>query len=422
LQWCCRALGFALVFLRLPALPAPGTVVELSGHWETTRDRQGPHFSGRLREQPSALLRGLGDALPAPGAAFQGRALALATADGGRELRLLDWRAEPAESPATRASRLAGPDRRTRWARQWTRHFPPADAPLARAFLLGERRGLPWRLNRAFRDAGIAHILAVSGQHVAIFLLMLRLVLAPVLGSRGAFRAEALLLALLPALLLVWGGAAPVLRALLMAGYLLLWRRRGGRPHTREALALAALCEFCLRPGVLLTPGFLLSYLATFALLAGLPREDPPQARGARLRWQLRAGLQASLLCSAAVLPVLLLCFRQLPLLGPLWNLVAGVFCAPALGLGWAALPFAPLPGAAWAAWPAALALRGLAAVALWAGGPLALVIHPAPPPGWTWLAWSLGFHRLAGGRLGRTGALLLATPLLALLVRGAMP
>jgi ComEC/Rec2-related protein len=422
LQWVLRALGFALVFLRLPALPAPGQVVTVRGHWETTLDCQGPRFSGRLREQPSALLRGLGRALPAPGAGFSGRALVLPAAGGGRELRLLAWRAGPEESAATRASRLAGPDRRTRWARRWTRHFPPTEAPLARAFLLGERRGLPWRLNRSFRDAGIAHILAVSGQHVALFLLMLRLALAPALGSGGAFRAEVLMLALLPLLLAVWGGAAPVLRAILMAGYLLLWRRRGGRPHTKEALGLAALCEFLLRPSVLLTPGFQLSYLATFALLVGLPRELPPLARGARLRWQLRAGLRASLLCSAAVLPVLLLCFRHLPLLGPLWNLVAGVFAAPALGLGWAALPLAPLPGAAWGAYPAALALRGMAAVATWAGGPLALVIQPAPPPAWTWLAWSLGFHRLASGRLGRSGALLLATPLLALLARGAMP
>lgn len=416
LHWLLRALGCALVFLRLPALPAPGTVVELRGHWESTLDGQGRRFSGRLREQPSALLRGLGDRLPAPGARFEGRALVLPAAGGTRELRLLDWRASSAESPATRASRLAGPERRSRWARRWTRHFPPDEAPLARAFLLGDRRGLPRSLNRAFRDAGIAHILAVSGQHVAIFLLLLRLALAPALGAQGAFRAEALMLACLPLLLLVWGSAAPVLRALIMAAYLLGCRRRGGRPQGREALALAALCEFLMRPSVLLTPGFLLSYLATFALLAGLPRSLPPQARGARLRWQLRAGLVASLLCSAAVLPVLLLCFMHLPLLGPLWNLVAGLLCAPALGLGWAALPLAPLPGAEWGALPAALTLRALARVAAWGGGPFALVLHPLPPPAWTWLGWSLGLHRLAAGRLGRLGALLLATPLVALL------
>ena len=402
LQWLLRALGFGLVFLRLPALPAPGEIVALDGHWERTLGCEGPRFNGRLREQPSALVRGLGGSLPAPG--------------GTRELRLLTWGADRQESAATRASRRAGPDRRARWARRWTRHFPRSEAPLARAFLLGERRGLPRWLNEAFRNAGIAHILAVSGQHVAIFLLLLRLVLAPALGARGAFRAEALMIALLPLLLLVWGDAAPVTRALLMAAYLLFWRRRGGRPQGREAMGLAALCEFLLRPSVLLSPGFLLSYLATFALMAGLPRGLPPQARGARLRWQLRAGLVASLLCSAAVLPVLLICFQHLPLLGPLWNLAAGILCAPALGLGWAALPLAPLPGAQWGALPAALALRALTSVAAWGGGPLALVLHPAPPPAWTWLAWSLGLHRLAAGKLGRLGALLLATPVLTLL------
>jgi len=251
---------------------------------------------------------------------------------------------------------------------------------------------------------------------VAIFLLLLRLGLAPALGPGGAFRAEALLLALLPLLYLVWGDAAPVLRALLMAGYLLGCRRCGGRPEGREALALAALSEFLLRPAVLLTPGVQLSYLATFALIAGLPPAPLPQARWPRLRRQLALAFGASLLCSAAVLPVLLLCFRHLPLLGPLWNLAAGLLCAPALGLGWLALPFAALPGASGAAWPAVQALRALAARAALAGGPLALVLRPAAPPAWSWLAWSLGLWGLAAGRRGASSALLLAAPILSLL------
>jgi len=421
LQWLLRLLGFLLVLLRLPALPAPGERVEIEGRWTTTESQSGRAFAGRLRGQPALTLRGLGTQLPAPGARLRGVGLALPSAKGGRELRLIAWQAERCESPATRASRLAGPSRRDRWARALTRHFPPAQAPLARAFLLGERRGLPRELREAFRDAGLAHILAVSGQHVAIFLILLRLGLAPLLGAAGVFRAESVLLCLLPLLALVWGDTPPVLRALLMAGYLLGWRRRGGRPQATEALACAGLCEFLWRPEALMTPGFLLSYLATLALIAGLPAGAPPPAGFARLRWQALAGLRASLLCSAAVLPVLLLQFQQLPLLGPLWNLPAGLLCAPALGLGWLALPFASLPGATLIAQPAGFALALLAGVAELGGGPLALVLHPAPPPPCVWLAWSLGLHRLVAGRLGASGALLLATPALAALAAACL-
>lgn len=421
LHWPLRAIGVALVLLRLPALPAAGERVSVDGHWATTESQNGRAFTGRLRGQPALTLRGLGAQLPAPGARLRAVGLALPSADGRRELRLLRWEAARCESPATRASRLAGPSRRDRWAFALTQHFPPSQGPLARAFLLGSRRGLPRDLNAAFRDAGLAHILAVSGQHVAIFLILLRLGLAPLLGAAGVFRAETVLLCMLPLLALVWGDTPPVLRALLMAGYLLGWRRRGGRPQATEALAFAGLCEFLWRPAALTTPGFLLSYLATLALIAGLPTAAPPQAGFARLRWQALAGLRASLLCSAAVLPVLLLQFQQLPLLGPLWNLPAGLLCAPALGLGWLALPFAGLPGGTLIAQPAGLALALLAGVAQLGGGPLALVLHPAPPPPCVWLAWSLGLHRLVAGRLGASGALLFATPALAALAAACL-
>lgn len=421
LRWLLRGLGVVLVLLRLPALPAPGERVSVEGRWALTEMQSGRAFAGRLRGQPALLLRGLGDELPAPGAHLRADGLALRRADGTRELRLLRWEAERCESPATRASRLAGPSRRDRWVVALTRHFPRGQAPLARAFLLGSRRGLPRELNAAFRDAGLAHILAVSGQHVAIFLLLLRLGLAPLLGAAGAFRAETLLLCLLPLLALVWGDTPPVLRALLMAGYLLVWRRRGGRPQATEALAFAALCEFLLRPAALMTPGFLLSYLATLALIAGLSGGAPPQASLARWRWQALAGLRASLLCSAAVLPVLLLQFQQLPLLGPLWNLPAELLCAPALGLGWLALPLAGVPGGPFLAQPAALALRLLAGVAELGGATLKLVLHPAPPPPCVWLAWSLGLHRLLAGRRGASVALLLATPALAALAAACL-
>jgi len=245
---------------------------------------------------------------------------------------------------------------------------------------------------------------------VGLFLLLLRRLLG--LGALGPFRIEWLMLALLPLLPLLWGDSPSVLRALTMAAYLLIARRRGARPLAREAIAAAALGEFAWRPASLLGPSFQLSYLATLGLIAKRPGA-PPQARPARFWWGVKQSVSASLLCTAAGMPVMLMTFGRLALPGPLWNLPGGLLCAASLAAGWLAIPFAPLPGAEFAAAPAALLLRGLAALAELGGDRLTLVLEGPAPTLFAWLPWSAGFRRHLDGRGGLATALLLASPLL---------
>lgn len=403
LFWC---LGFLLALWRLPAPPIHGEVGELAGVWKESRTRQSMVFAGALRGRPGLLLRGIGMRTPAPGARFRGIGLALP----GGEVRLLSWDAEKLESAAAFASRQAGPDSRRRRARSVCAVFPPAQRALARALLMGDRSALSWRQRCAFRNAGLAHLLALSGLHVGLFLLMARRLLT--LLPWPPRQAEYLLLLLLPVLLLIWGSSASVVRALCMAAYLLIWRRRGGRPIAREALAASALSEFVFRPESLCGASFQLSYLATLALLS-MGGSPPPQARWLRCRWALVRSLFASLRCTAAGLPVLLHSFGRLALLGPLWNVPAAMLCIPALAMGWLALPLSAVPVLGQtAAWPAAMILSALEKLALAAGGELALVEQAPAPSLLVWLPWSLGFRRLIAGRGGVLSALLLALPL----------
>ncbi len=400
------SMGFLIGAARLTPPPPPGELLSIEGRWEETRRRQGRRFEGRLRGRPGLVLRGLGRELPAPGSLFDARGRRLSTS----EFRIESWSAESRESEATRISRLAGPDRRERFARQLTRHFPADQAPLARALLLGSRRGLPWTLRQDFRNAGLAHLLALSGLHVGLFLLLIRRGFS--LGGGGS-RLEWGMLCLLPVLPLLWGSSPSVIRALGMAAYLLLWRRRGGRPLTREAMAAAALMEFLLRPASLMGASFQLSYLATLGLIS-MRLAPPPQAGRQRLLRLLKASLTASVICTVAGLPVIMTLFGRLALLGPLWNLPAGLLCAPVLALGWLTLPAVFLPGADLLATPAGMLLASLAWLAELAGGKLAVVAEGPPPPPWLWLLWSIGFRRLLHGGQGRMTLLLLLAPLFA--------
>ena len=397
-------LGLARGQAELPRLEGG----ELTGRWRELSFLKGPVFEGRLPGLDGLRVRGCGRRLPAPGSRFTGKGILL-PAWGGEELRLLSWSAEPEESRAARASRRGRLEGPRRWLFPATASYGTRTRPLARALLFGDRRALPGRERARFRDAGLAHLLALSGLHVGLFLLLLR----RVLGAAGLspFRAEALLLPILPFLPLAVGTGPSIVRALIMAGYILVMRRWGGRALPLEALCLAGCAELLVRPASLFQPGFQLSYLATASLLAayGESRPAPRLAGWRRGRAYLSEGLAASLYCTLSGLPVLLLTFDRLAVTGPLWNLLAAPVTAASLSLGWLALPLGCTPLAGVAALPAEISLRALLLVGEWGGERLGLVLTGFHPPAWTWIPWGLGLRLLLQERAMRPLAWALA-------------
>lgn len=315
-------------------------------------------------------------------------------------------------------SRPPWPVRVKRAAREaMARALPPASAALLGGLLLGDRGELPRETDEAFRRAGVYHVLAVSGFNVALVAgaVWALLTLARV-GRRPA--AVGAIVALIGFALVV-GPEPSVLRAVIMGvlvlGALLLDREAS----VLNGLALAALLLLAARPGDLLDPGFQLSFAATAGIvLAPLPRGLIPGALGVSVAAQL------------AVLPIALVHFNQLSLIGPLANLgvVPLAAVATVAGLLAAALALLTEAGATIlfnATWPILLALR--AVVALAAAMPAALLRLPAPH--WTAIvAYTLGLGlALLGWRLrdaaparsrlagGAAGALLAGAALIAL-------
>ncbi|MCP4548779.1 MAG: ComEC/Rec2 family competence protein [bacterium] len=387
--------GFLLFNLRLPPLPQSGETVQLEGHWLAGRPAAARVFVGGLRDQPELRLKGIGERAPAAGSRFRGRAIILPGRSGSeREARLLTWWSDATESAATAAARVRKPTPRLHRSARITRFWPASTRPLARALLLGERSTLEYRTRCRFRDAGLAHLLALSGLHVGLFLLLCRRALT--LTGFGPARAEWILLPVLPWLPWLFGGGPSINRAAFMACHILLQRRLGGRPVAGEALAFAACLEMIRTPAALFTPGFQLSYLATIVLIVTMSRMgNPPQELRRRLTQIAGRGMYASLVCTLSTLPVAVTVFRRLPLAGPLWNLLAGPVCALALCLGWPTLPFALTETTAWLTRPAAGAFDLLRELAGLGGGRFPLVLIDIRPPTWTWGLWCLGFRWL---------------------------
>ena len=274
------------------------------------------------------------------------------------------------------------PVRIKRWAVETIqRHLPPASAALLAGLLLGERTEFPPAADEAFRRAGVYHILAVSGFNVALLASAVFLGLSLLRLPRRLVAAVAI--GLLIGFALVVGGQPSVVRATVMGVLLLLGLLLERETSLFNSVALAALVILLWRPGDLWEPGFQLSFAATLGILyLARPWTAFLRERG----WPpwLAASVAVSLGAQLAVLPIMLVHFNQLSLIGIAANLAVVPLAAVATTLGLAALLLALLHESLGhllfqSLWLVLLALR--AAVWMFAALPAAMIHLPAPHP-----------------------------------------
>jgi competence protein ComEC len=175
--------------------------------------------------------------------------------------------------------------------------FPAAQRGFAQALLLGHARALEPIQRERLRATGTAHLIAVSGAHVMLFLALPLVLLR---SWRRRWRVPALAF-LVIAYTLITGGAAPVRRAAVLVATQLACEVLD-RPHRGlDALCWAAVVELACAPLQILDLSFLLSYLAVGGLLLALRDAPAPSTWPKRVEIALRVGLGAT----AATMPLL---------------------------------------------------------------------------------------------------------------------
>ncbi|XUL88072.1 ComEC/Rec2 family competence protein [Streptomyces galilaeus] len=245
----------------------------------------------------------------------------------------------------------------------------PADArALLPGLVVGDTARITPELDEAFKETDLAHTLAVSGSNLTILLALLigppglaqrveRRGLAPRLGI--SLRATALLGGVLTLGFVVVCRPDPsVLRAAACGAVALLALATGRRRSLIPALATAVLLLVLYDPWLARSYGFLLSVLATGALLTLAPRWCETLRRH-RVPPRLAEALAAAAAAQALCAPVVAVLSARVSLVAVPCNLLAELAVAPATVLGFAALATAPvlMPVAkvlAWgASWPA---------------------------------------------------------------------
>lgn len=207
---------------------------------------------------------------------------------------------------------------------------------LAAALLVGDRDWISERTAEAMRDAGIAHLLAISGLHMGLvagcvfFFIRLLLSLHPVIALRWPTRRLAAAGAILfaTAYLLVSGATVPTQRAYVMTLVVLIGVVIGRRAISMRLIATAAAIIMAARPEYVLGASFQLSFAAVICLVAvyetrmliRYPARDRLFAGFARHVVLLAL---SSLVASSATLPLALYHFQKAALYGVATNMLA---------------------------------------------------------------------------------------------------
>ncbi|GAA0656686.1 ComEC/Rec2 family competence protein [Streptomyces thermocarboxydovorans] len=251
-----------------------------------------------------------------------------------------------------------------------------ADArALLPGLVVGDTSRITPELDEAFRETDLTHTLAVSGANFTILLALLlgppgmaqraeRRGLAPRLGI--PLRATALMGAVLSlAFVVVCRPDPSVLRAAACGSVALLALATGRRRSLIPALATAVLLLVLYDPWLARSYGFLLSVLATGALLTLAPRWSTALQRHGvppRLAEALAAAGAAQALCA----PVVVVLSARVSLVAVPCNLLAEFALAPATVLGFGALATAPwaMPVAKALAWCASWPTEWIAQIA----------------------------------------------------------
>lgn len=209
---------------------------------------------------------------------------------------------------------------------------------IAAAFASGDRGAISEADEDAMRDAGLTHLLSISGLHVsaviaATYFLVLRLLaLWPWLSLRVRLPVVAAGVAALAGIgyTLLTGAQVPTVRscaaALLVLGALAL----GREPLSLRMVAVAAVFVMLLWPESLVGPSFQMSFSAVIAIVALhnsapvkaflAPREESWWARTGRRAVML---LVTGLVIELALMPIVLFHFHRAGVYGALANVVA---------------------------------------------------------------------------------------------------
>ena len=218
------------------------------------------------------------------------------------------------------------------------------DAPLVKALLIADRGELTPDVRDRFASAGLAHVLAIAGLHVAIITAAIALALEAFGVAKR--RAAIVTIAAVVFYVALIGAPVPAVRAAIMA-VTGLATRLGQRPVSRWAIVAVGAAQPVFEPRVVLDAGYQLTVVGVLAMIsAGCLGKRLGIDRLPRFAQVVAAGLLGTTIATIASAPIVAWVFGRVSLVGPLTNLAANPLlelAQPMILCGLVLAPVAPV-------------------------------------------------------------------------------
>jgi len=194
------------------------------------------------------------------------------------------------------------------------------------ALVLGKSSAIDREVMQTYASAGVVHVLAVSGLHVALIYMLLKPLLERVWGRNRARKLKTIVPTLLLWFYAAMTGFSPsVLRAAWMFSFVIVADNYGFRNTIYNTMSASALLLLIFDPQIAFSMGFMLSYLAVIGIAAihpSLHRMFYFQSRLAKWLWEMTS---ISISAQLATMPLTLFLFHQFPT----WFVVTNALVIP---------------------------------------------------------------------------------------------
>lgn len=214
-------------------------------------------------------------------------------------------------------------------------HFSNNEFAVINALLLGQRQEISKDLLESYTNAGAIHILAISGLHIGILLLLLSYLLTPIEKfPYGILIKSVCIVLFLWSFAFIAGLSASVVRAVTMFTFVAVGQSFKRKKVIEYSLISSIFFLLMIKPMFLFDVGFQLSYLAVFGIVWVQPllyNLWKPKFWLLDKSWSL---FTVSIAAQAGILPISLYYFHQFPGLFILSNLIIIPFLGGILFFG----------------------------------------------------------------------------------------
>lgn len=212
---------------------------------------------------------------------------------------------------------------------------------LLMALLFGEKTELSKEVSANYTQAGIVHILAISGLHIALIYGIVLWLTKPLQRlKKGKVYVFLISITVLWFYALLAGFSASIVRAAVMFSVIAFAKIANKQSNVYNSLALSAMLLLLFNPNYLFDVGFQLSYAAVLSIVLFQPFVRKYSYSRYYLVKETKSLLLISLVAQIGVLPLTLYYFGQFPLLFLVANLVAIPLSSLILVLGLVVIPF----------------------------------------------------------------------------------